>query len=263
MRAVAALLCLSVSLAVVAVGCSQSPNHRRSTSAGGVGDPAPSIMAKPVDPDPRVGAVFLGGGDLHTCTGSVLQSAGHDLMLTAAHCLSGDVSATTFVPGFAGSAEPANVWALQTVYFDPRWLAAKDPHADYVIARLARPDGAPADRHLSSGLLLGGAPAPGTQVSVVAYPAGAGGMPIGCLAGTGITHGFPSLPCAGLVGGTSGAPWLMGSTVIGVIGGLDGGGCDEKISYSAPLDEHVSQVLARAEAGGPGDTAPDDIDSGC
>ena len=66
-----------------------------------------------------------------------------------------------------------------------------------------------------------------------------------------------------MVGGTSGAPSIIGSTVTGLIGGLDAGGCEDKISYSAPLDEHITQLLARAEAGGPGDTAPAGMDTDC
>ncbi len=264
MRTVAAVVCLLVSPTIAAAACGR-PDHPRSTTTSRKADAGPgqTTMAKPVEPDPRVGAVFLGGGDLHTCTGAVLQSPGHDLMLTAAHCLIGDVSSTTFVPGFARTAQPADVWKVETVYFDPRWLTTKDPRADYVIARLARRGRGSADQHLGSGLSLGPAPAPGTRISVIAYPAGAGGMPVGCQASTGVTDGYPSLPCAGLAGGTSGAPWLTGSTITGLISGLDGGGCDEHTSYSAPLDEHVHQVLARAEAGGPGDNPPVGIDSGC
>ena len=63
---------------------------------------ANGVIAAPVDPDPRVGAVFLGGGDLHACTGSVLHSATGNLVLTAAHCMSAGGPAT-FVPGFAAT----------------------------------------------------------------------------------------------------------------------------------------------------------------
>ena len=63
--------------------------------------------------------------------------------------------------------------------------------------------------------------------------------------------------------GFSGAPWITGSTVSGVIGGLDGGGCDDEVSYSPPFDDAVTALLARAEAGGPGDGAPTAFDDGC
>ena len=75
--------------------------------------------------------------------------------------------------------------------------------------------------------------------------------------------GFPRCRAKDWSDGTSGAPWVSGSTVIGVIGGFEGGGCTENLSYSAPFDEHTAQLLARAEAGGPGDTAPADFDDTC
>jgi hypothetical protein len=74
------------------------------------------------------------------------------------------------------------------------------------------------------------------------------------------------LPCGGLVDGTSGAPWTTGTTaatIIGLVGGLDGGGCDENISYSPPFDDGVVALLARAEAGGPADAAPAVYDDDC
>src|SRR5690242_5156243 len=64
---------------------------------------APPPTARPMAPDPRVGAVFLGGGDLHTCTGGVLDSAAGDLILTAAHCVAQGVDAT-FVAGLHDTA---------------------------------------------------------------------------------------------------------------------------------------------------------------
>jgi hypothetical protein len=66
-----------------------------------------------------------------------------------------------------------------------------------------------------------------------------------------------------LVGGTSGAPWVSGTTVTGLIGGLERGGCAENVSYSAPFDENIAALLARAEAGGPGDPVPTDLDDSC
>jgi hypothetical protein len=35
------------------------------------------------------------------------------------------------------------------------------------------------------------------------------------------------------------------------------------VSYSAPFDEHIAQLLARAEGGGPGDPVPVDLDDTC
>jgi hypothetical protein len=259
------LLAAAVGLVLVLAGCGHQAQSAPVTSKpdqtiAGVPD---QVVAAPVDPDPRVGALFLSGSDLHICTASVLHSAAGNLVLTAAHCVSAGVP-VRFVPGFAGKAAPEDFWTVDALYLDPRWLANRDPRADYAIARVSRPAGGSVEALAGSALSLGAAPARGTQVTVVAYPAGAGGLPIGCQTGTGVSDGgYPELPCAGLVDGTSGAPWISGSTVTGVIGGLHGGGCAENLSYSSPFDEHIADLFARAQAGGPGDPPPNSFDDEC
>lgn len=213
-------------------------------------------VAVPVNPVPAVGALFLGGSDLHTCTASVVHSNAGDLIVGAAHCFVKDV-ATTFVPGFAGSADPSNVWTVDAVYLDPLWVVGKDPRVDYAFARVSRPAGGLIEAVVGSAVLLGSAPPRGSQVSIIGYPAGVGGTPIGCTASTGLTlTGYPSFVCGGMVDGTSGAPWLIGSTVTGVTGGLQRGGCTQWVSYSAPFNARTATLLARAEAGGRGDAPP-------
>jgi len=220
--------------------------------------------AQPVPPDPRVGAVFLGAGSMHTCTGAVLHSAAGDLILTAAHCVAEDVD-TTFAAGLNDAAAPEDVWHIDAVYLDPRWVQNQDPLADFAIARVSRGTGGTVEAQAGGGLALGPAPEPGTVVSVTGYGMGAGGGPIGCRTSTATpTQGFPALDCAELINGLSGAPWIEGSTVTGLIGGLDGGGCeDESVSYSPPFDDAIKRLLARAQAGGPADVAPTVFDDGC
>lgn len=216
----------------------------------------PKVTADAVRPDPRVGAIFLGGTSVHTCTGSVLDSAAGDLILTAAHCMAAgyDVS---FIPGFAVNAEPQNFWRIDQVYLDPRWVATEDPMADFAIARVVRDDGGAVEAAAGGGFAIGSGPDVGTDVTVTGYALGVGGDPIGCSARTtALDRGFPSLPCPGLVDGTSGSPWMTGSTVVGVVGGLEGGGCDENVSYTPPFDGAVKRLVARAEVGGAGDAAP-------
>src|SRR4029079_10082070 len=99
--------------------------------------PAPTkIAAAAVPPDPLVGALFLGAGDLHTCTAGVLDSKGGDLILTAAHCVAEEVD-TTFVAGFSETADPADIWRVDSTYLDPRWVTNQDPLADFAILRVA------------------------------------------------------------------------------------------------------------------------------
>jgi hypothetical protein len=255
----------AVGVAIVMVGCGHQAQSAPVTSKPGpnVADAVNRVVAAPVDPDPRVGAVFLAGSDLHACTGSVLHSAAGNLVLTAAHCLSPGAPAR-FAPGFARKATADDLWTVDALYLDPRWLANQDPLADYAIVRVSRPGGGSVEGLVGSALSLGTAPARSTRVTVVAYPAGVGGLPLGCQADTGFSEGgYPELPCAGLVDGTSGAPWISGSTVTGVIGGLHGGGCAENLSYSSPFDQHVAQLYARAQAGGPGDEPPSAYDDEC
>jgi hypothetical protein len=255
----------AVGMAMVLVACGHQAQSAPPTSQPGQAAVSTTNrgVAAPVDPDPRVGAVFLSGSDLHACSGSVLHSAAGNLVLTAAHCLSAG-GPVRFVPGFARTAAADDVWTVDTTYLDPRWLANKDPLADYAIVRVGRPAGGTVEARAGAALTLGAAPARGSQVTVVAYPAGVGGLPIGCQGNTEFSDGgYPELPCPGLVDGTSGAPWISGSTVTGVIGGLHGGGCAENLSYSPPFDQHIVQLYARAQAGGPGDAPPQSFDDEC
>ena len=223
-------------------------------------------QAVPVRPDPRIGALFLDGTDMHACTASVLDSTGGDLLLTAAHCIAGDVRAD-FLPAFAGDYREADRWQVDAVYIDPRWARSTDPHADYAIVRVHRAGSGRIEEVVGSGLRLGPAPAAGTMVTVTGYPYGVGGGPVGCQGptadATGAQAGFPLLSCAGLVDGTSGAPWVSGSTIRGLTGGYDRGGCDDDVSFSAPFDANIERLLARAQAGGPGDIAPNTYSDTC
>jgi len=249
-------------LAAVTAACQAPVPAEKPTILAPVTIPR-AVAAGPVEPDPRVGAVFLGAGATHTCTAAVLDSPGGDLILTAAHCLSDGID-TTFVPGFDDQASPQDVWDVGTVYLDPRWVESQDPLADFAIARVSRDGGGPVEPGAGAGLVLGGAPQAGAVVTVTGYGLGEGGGPIGCRGPTTIAaNGFPSMACAGLIDGVSGSPWITGSTVAGLIGGLDGGGCDDAVSYSPPFDDTILQLLARAEAGGSGDAAPAALDSDC
>ncbi len=239
----------------LAVGCQRAPQPPP--------PPPTPPTARPVPPMPAVGAVFLGGTDTHTCTGAVVHSAPGDLVLTAAHCLAAQYPAT-FVPGFDGRSNPADVWHIDAVSLDPRWVKDQDPAADYAFARVNRPAGGKVEAVAGGALVLGTAPAEGADVTITGYPLGVGGTPVGCRSVTGPSaRGYPSLRCGGLVDGTSGAPWISGPAAVGVVGGLDGGGCDDSVSFTPRFDERTAELLARAEAGGPGDAPPDTFAEQC
>ncbi|OMC34928.1 trypsin [Mycobacterium sp. GA-1841] len=224
-------------------------------------DPLSHAGAEAVTPDRRVGALFLGDTTMHTCSGAVLDSTTGDLVLTAAHCLLDGVD-TTFVPGFGEGG--GDTWHVSTVYLDPRWTDGQDPQADYAIVRVTGGSGSSLLADAGGGLTLGSAPEAGSAVTVTGYPMGEGGSPLACRGATEWSpQGFPALACIGLTDGFSGAPWVSGSTVTGLVGGLDGGGCDDDVSYSPRFDGRIAALLARAEAGGDGDSAPAAFDSDC
>ena len=145
-----------------------------STAGCGKGSPPPEqhapsqtptatkMSAAPVPPDARIGALFLGAGDLHTCTAGVLDSKGGDLVVTAAHCVAQDVD-TTFVAGFSDTADPADVWRVDAIYLDPRWVQNQDPLADFAILRVARDGGGTVEAQAGGGLTIGTAPKRGPR----------------------------------------------------------------------------------------------------
>jgi trypsin-like peptidase len=250
------VVALLVLAAGVGAGCGRT-GFATSAAAGA------TPQAAPVDPDPRVGAIFLDGADMHSCTGSVLDSPHGDLVLTAAHCVADGIT-TDFVPAFTGYAPSIATWRVDAIYVDPRWLADTDPHADYAVLRVRGSGAQSIEQAVGSGLTVGAAPHPGAVVTVTGYPYGVGGGPVSCHGPTESAHaGYPSLACRGLVDGTSGAPWMSGSTVLGVTGGFDKGGCDDDMSYASPFDAGTAALVARAALGGPGDAAPNTFDIGC
>lgn len=253
---------LIIGLLAVTSACGRASPPAEPSATSETAAPA-KVTAAPVPPNSRVGALFLGAGDLHTCTAGILDSAGGDLILTAAHCIAEGID-TTFVAGFADAADPADTWKVDAIYLDPRWVKNQDPLADFAILRVSRDGDGTIEAEAGGGLALGPAPKPGTVITVTGYGLGVGGGPIGCQGATELAPGgFPSLPCSGMVDGTSGAPWTTGLTITGLVGGLDGGGCDENVSYSPPFDDTVTALLRRAEAGGPTDPAPTVFDDDC
>lgn len=72
------------------------------------------------------GKVFftLNGTD-YVCSGTAVDSAGRDVVLTAAHCTGngpGEWAANwTFVPGYAGGARPYGAYTARRFYVSPRW----------------------------------------------------------------------------------------------------------------------------------------------
>lgn len=238
------------------------------------GTPVGMPTAKHVSAIAVVGPLFRNGlGNDHSCTASVLRSPRHDLILTAAHCVSGTGAGLLFAPGYDAGRTPYGVWTSTAAYVDPSWLRDQDPQHDYAILRLAsqlsngRQVGV--QDVVGGGSLIAPAARTGQKLTVPAYPAGIDDQPIDCTVTVYRTDGYPSFDCAGYFGGTSGAPWLVATTdhstwlVAGVIGGLHQGGCVDYTSYSSAFSLDSYRLWLRAALGLPPDRLPVAGSDGC
>ncbi|HTZ45384.1 MAG TPA: trypsin-like peptidase domain-containing protein [Jatrophihabitans sp.] len=262
-----------VALLALVSACSPAPLSSSAAgstpSAGPVSSAAGRSSAAPAPrPDPvvSVGPIFDHGvGQPHSCTASVLDTPGQDLILTAAHCVTGTGRGMLFVPGYARGAAPYGVWQVTAAYVDPAWIGAHEEDRDYAILRVAeqRRAGGPAGvQSRTGGNELGLAPVAGQRVTAIAYNQGLGDAPVRCETSVYDSDGHPTFDCPGFSDGTSGGPWLAvqpdtgRSVVRGVIGGLHQGGCHDYTSYSPAFSAAIFGLLDRAERGAPGDTVP-------
>ncbi|HET9732252.1 MAG TPA: trypsin-like peptidase domain-containing protein [Acidimicrobiales bacterium] len=236
-------------------------------NASGAASPGPP---RAISSPQTVGPLFAGGaGGRHFCSASVVAAASRDLILTAAHCVSGTGEGLYFAPGYRDGTAPFGYWRVTAAYVDPAWLRSAAPQADFAFLRVVPV--APSQRRpvqeVVGGAALGAAPPTGARVDVTGYPAGFGG-PVSCAATTYQRAGYPAFRCAGFSDGTSGGPWLSRSghgpaRAVGLIGGLEQGGCSPAVSYSPRLGAPAQALLARASAGGPSDVVPAAPGDGC
>lgn len=222
---------------------------------------------------PELGVLFNGGiGNGHGCTASVVDSATRDLVVTAAHCVSGTGVGLQFVPGYDDGRMPYGIWTVQAAYTDASWVSSQDPRHDYVFLRVAAQVTNGATHELQDVVgadTLGLAPAEGDAVTVSGYAAGQDDQPLRCGGAVSLTAQYPTFRCGGLVDGTSGGPWLSDgagnapTVLVGIIGGLEQGGCDDDTSYSAPFDLDTVRTWQRASTDAASDVLPMPSASGC
>jgi V8-like Glu-specific endopeptidase len=209
-----------------------------------------------------VGALFTtSGGQLgsHFCSASVVASPSGDLVLTAAHCVSGhQQGAIVFVPGYANGQTPYGIWTVTRVIVDQHWQSAADPDDDFAFLIVQRAGSSATVQSITGAESVGIDEPTGLAVTVVAYPDGLD-TPISC-ANDAISYSPTQLEfaCSGYTDGTSGGPFLVnpdGSTgaglVIGVIGGYEQGGLTPSVSYAARFGSTMASLYqtAIAEAG--------------
>jgi V8-like Glu-specific endopeptidase len=206
-----------------------------------------------------VGALFTtSGGQLatHFCSASVVASPSGNLVLTAAHCVSGHQNGPiVFVPGYANGQAPYGIWTVTKVLVDQHWQSAADPDDDFAFL-IVRQAGSSATVQSRTGAESVGINQPaGEPVTVVAYPDGLN-TPISCDNDT-VAYSTTQLQfdCNGYTDGTSGAPFLVGTigsggqgVVIGVIGGYEQGGLTPSVSYAARFGPSMAALYRTAIA---------------
>jgi len=218
--------------------------------------PVAPVRARGFSGTPAVGALFavtgtgLGG---HFCTASVVHSPHGDLVLTAAHCVSGIAPAKmVFVPGYHGALKPYGVWPVTRVVADPNWISSSAPADDFAFLVVRSPTQGPVEE-VTGGERLGVSQPSGRMVQVVGYPDGAN-APIVCR--NRARRFSPSqleFDCGGYADGTSGSPLLANAgpstglgTVIGVIGGYEQGGYTDNVSYAAKFGARTAALYKTA-----------------
>jgi V8-like Glu-specific endopeptidase len=224
---------------------------------------APPILTggEPFDGTSAVGALFtLTGGHLgrHFCTASVVDSPHGDLVITAAHCVTGKPpDRIAFVPGYHSGQAPFGVWLTSAVLADSAWQASADPDHDVAFLVVHQAGSGTQVQDLTGGEQLGiGWPAR-AWVQVIGYPDGLE-QPITCQnESEQFSPHQMEFDCGGYTNGTSGGPFLGrvnpstgAGTVIGVIGGYEQGGDIAAVSYSPWFGRAVQALYQSAVAQG-------------
>ena len=210
---------------------------------------------------PAVGALFAtsaGKMSQHFCSASVINSPHGDLVLTAAHCVTGTSGTVVFVPGYNDGSTPYGVWTVNKVYTDKAWRTSRNVDDDVAILQVSqRGSAVPIENVTGAEQLAATSPTTRTLVQVIGYP-DSSNQPITCQnwLKTPMTDQL-EFDCGGYTDGTSGGPFLTGvssttgqGTVVGVIGGYEQGGDTPQVSYSSAFGANVAALYKAAVAGG-------------
>jgi len=208
---------------------------------------------------PAVGALFTtSGGQLgqHYCTASVVHSPGGDLVLTAAHCVTGIKGPIEFVPGYDHGSMPYGEWTVSKVYVDQAWNSSASQDDDFAFLKVSDASASsPLEDETGAEKLATGTPAARELVQVIGYP-NEDSQPVTCQ--NSLREPMADqleFDCGGYTDGTSGGPFLSQvdpstgqGDVIGVIGGYEQGGNTPQVSYSSVLGRNAAALYQTAVA---------------
>ncbi|MEU8679751.1 trypsin-like serine protease [Streptomyces sp. NPDC048611] len=236
----------------------QDPQDQDPAATAPAGD-GNAYTPRRTEQNARVGALFEkdDSGD-HFCTASVVQSPGRNMLITAAHCAFDSDGKTpvddlVFAPDYRDHDEPTGLWKVKKVVLDDRWTESNDEDLDVAFLVLEKKKGKQIQDVLG-GNTLGIDRGYRNEVKITGYPTSRD-TPISCQnRTTKFSNTQLRIHCTHFEGGTSGSPWLADydpkshtGTVIGVLGGHEGGGDEDDVSYAAYFDDDVAALYKRAQ----------------
>ncbi|OLZ62422.1 hypothetical protein AV521_42030 [Streptomyces sp. IMTB 2501] len=196
------------------------------------------------DKDPTTGEM-----QAHECTASVVESPGHNLILTAGHCAGGKA---VFVPWYR-TEYPLDKqeygfyrvghWFVDNRYPAGHQIKSKVSDLDFAFGSLAvSPSGKNAQDVVGANTLAR-TPGYNNNLTMVGYPKAAYDSEdhaVRCPVQTRALSGFYQIQalCRGMYGGVSGGPWFSKidtasgtGVIVGSVGGYNGGGNDANVDY--------------------------------
>jgi V8-like Glu-specific endopeptidase len=209
----------------------------------------------------RVGALFMrAAGHDHFCTASVVASPGKDLLITAAHCINGGRGSTgyrshvVFIPDYRDGQAPFGVWTPAKLLVSPQWADSSNPDYDVGFVVLEPHDDQNIQQVLGANR-LGADLGDQYLVHVTGYPSSSS-APITCVNWTSrFSNTQLRFECPRYTGGTSGSPWVTRfsqrsrtGTIVGVLGGYQGGGETPSVSYSVRFGPAIQHLYQKAKA---------------
>jgi len=217
---------------------------------------------------PATGALFtVSNGTLgyHFCTASVVHSPRGNLLISAAHCVTGRSGTIAFVPGYHDGKTPYGIWYVSRVFVGQAWSATGSIDDDVAFLQLKANTAGIEIEDVTGANQLGLNEPAGQLTQVIGYP-DESSEPVVCenqtkafgagSAGAASTGAAQlEFDCGGYPDGTSGSPFLVQvnkatgeGTVTGVIGGYEQGGDSPSVSYSIAFGSNVGTLYQTAVA---------------
>jgi hypothetical protein len=205
---------------------------------------------------PTIGALFYASGrNPRVCTTAVVDSTTGNLVVTSAHCIVGRGFATNleYVPDYRDGEAPYGVWPVTAITVARGWRHGHNPNLDLAFLTVAAVRGRQIQA-TTGGLAMGFNLGYDQRIEVVAYNNG-NTEPVRCATRSfRFRAGQAEFRCGGFHDGTSGAPWVAGydpgngvGTLVGVLGGYEGGGVYQWASSSPYFGSAMRAVYQMAE----------------